>query len=264
VLDVMMPQRSGWEVLEELRGDRRTERLPVLMLSAIGDPPNRVRGFRLGADDFLPKPFHPEEIVVRVEALVDRHAAAQQGLQGDFATLTVPDVLQMLESTAAAGELEVSTPGGDGVLRFASGRCAGADFAGLRGAEAVLALLEQRAGTFRLYPDRSADEASAELPPLTSLLFVSAWIEDELRNHGAALPPEDCGLAPTPGAMAPASPDVLPELPLADVFAALAARPGTSLAELMTMRIGAPNRVRLSVALLAEGRLVREHAPPRR
>jgi DNA-binding response OmpR family regulator len=263
VLDVMMPRRSGWEVLEDLRADRRTERLPVLMLSAIGDAPNRVRGLRLGADDFLPKPFHPEEIVVRIEAMVDRRAMEQQGLQGDFATLTVPDVLQTLENTTASGELEFSTPGGEGTLRFASGRCTAAEFAGLSGSEAVLALLEQRAGSFRLHPERGAGDTVAELPPLTSLLFVSAWIEDELRAHGAALPAEDRGLAAAPGAVAPAGPDVLPELPLAAVLAELAARPGTTLAELVTMRLAAPARVRLALALLVEAQLVGAGSPSR-
>ena len=157
--------------------------------------------------------------------MVDRRAMEQQGLQGDFATFSVPDVLQMLESTTASGELEVATPGGGGGLRFAGGRCSGADFAGLTGSEAVLALLEQRAGSFRLLPELGAGDHAVELPPLTSLLFVSAWIEDELRHHGGVLPAEDRGLAAAPAAVAPAGPDVLPELPLAAVLARLGERP---------------------------------------
>jgi DNA-binding response OmpR family regulator len=70
ILDVMMPRRSGWEILEELRSEPRTPRLPVVMLSAIGDAANRVRGLRLGADDFLAKPFNPEELIARIEGLL--------------------------------------------------------------------------------------------------------------------------------------------------------------------------------------------------
>jgi DNA-binding response OmpR family regulator len=66
ILDVMMPRRSGWDILEELRSDPRTQRLPVVMLSALGDAANRAHGLRLGADDFLAKPFDPEELITRI------------------------------------------------------------------------------------------------------------------------------------------------------------------------------------------------------
>src|SRR6185436_1388003 len=79
VLDIMLPRRSGWEILEELRGNPCTEQLPVIMLSASGDPANRARGLRLGADDFLAKPFDPDELIARVEGLLMRRASALPG-----------------------------------------------------------------------------------------------------------------------------------------------------------------------------------------
>ena len=75
ILDIMLPRRSGWEILEELRADPRTEHLPVIMLSASGDPANRERGIRLGADDFLAKPFDPDELIARVQGLLMRRAS---------------------------------------------------------------------------------------------------------------------------------------------------------------------------------------------
>ena len=260
VLDVMMPRRSGWEVLDELRRDRRTARLPVVMLSAIGDAPNRVRGLRHGADDFLAKPFHPDEILVRVEALVGRRAAEVEGLKGDFATLAVGDVLQSLEATAATGELEVSTPAGDGLLVLSGGRCLRAEFAGFQGSEAVFALAEQRSGTFRLLREPPGDGAGSPLPQLSTLLLFAAWIADELRLRLSALPAEDRALAVVPGAGERANPEGLPELPLAAVLSRLAARPGSTLADLLRARIAAPARVKLAVAWLAEAELVHELA----
>ena len=70
VLDVMMPEKDGFEVLSGLRA--RGESLPVLMLTARGDVEDRVTGLRAGADDYLPKPFEPRELLARVEALLRR------------------------------------------------------------------------------------------------------------------------------------------------------------------------------------------------
>ena len=72
VLDVMMPGMSGFEVCEALKGDIATAFLPVLILSARGDQAHIKSGFRAGADDYLPKPFDPEELELRIRALLRR------------------------------------------------------------------------------------------------------------------------------------------------------------------------------------------------
>ena len=69
LLDVMMPGLSGLEVLKRLRADRST---PVLMVTALGDDLDRILGLELGADDYLPKPFHPRELLARVRAILRR------------------------------------------------------------------------------------------------------------------------------------------------------------------------------------------------
>ena len=69
VLDVMLPQRGGFDVLREIRGQSD---LPVVMLTARGDPVDRVVGLELGADDYIPKPFLPRELVARVRAVLRR------------------------------------------------------------------------------------------------------------------------------------------------------------------------------------------------
>ena len=69
LLDVMMPGMDGFAVLDELR---RVNDTPVLMLTARGEPDDRIHGLRAGADDYLPKPFNPDELVARIHAILRR------------------------------------------------------------------------------------------------------------------------------------------------------------------------------------------------
>ena len=70
ILDVMLPGMSGLEVLKQLRDSGN--RTPVLMLTARGDDVDRITGLELGADDYLPKPFNPRELLARVKAILRR------------------------------------------------------------------------------------------------------------------------------------------------------------------------------------------------
>jgi len=70
VLDIMMPNMDGWQLCKELR---EYYDIPVLMLTAKGETTQKVKGFELGADDYLVKPFEPLELVVRVKALLKRY-----------------------------------------------------------------------------------------------------------------------------------------------------------------------------------------------
>jgi DNA-binding response OmpR family regulator len=80
VLDLMLPDGDGLEVTRELRADPRLRRLPLLMLTARGEPLDRVVGLEMGADDYLTKPFEPRELLARVKALLRR---AQAGHDAD-------------------------------------------------------------------------------------------------------------------------------------------------------------------------------------
>jgi len=72
VLDLMLPGLSGYEVLEALHNDPATADIAVLMLTARREEADRVRGLTLGADDYLTKPFSPQELVLRVQAIIRR------------------------------------------------------------------------------------------------------------------------------------------------------------------------------------------------
>jgi DNA-binding response OmpR family regulator len=74
VLDLMLPDGDGLDLCRELRAQPRTRQLPLLMLTARGEPMDRIVGLELGADDYLPKPFEPRELLARVKALLRRSA----------------------------------------------------------------------------------------------------------------------------------------------------------------------------------------------
>ena len=72
LLDILLPERDGLEVLREIRADREIARTPVIMLTAKGEETDRVVGLELGADDYVSKPFSPREVVARVKAIFRR------------------------------------------------------------------------------------------------------------------------------------------------------------------------------------------------
>ena len=77
LLDLMLPDGDGLDLTRELRASPRTRHLPLLMLTARGEPMDRIVGLELGADDYLPKPFEPRELLARLKALLRRASPAQ-------------------------------------------------------------------------------------------------------------------------------------------------------------------------------------------
>lgn len=100
ILDVMLPDMDGFEVCEVLR---KMSNVPILMLTARGDVNDRVTGLAIGADDYLPKPFDPRELVVRVETILTRIA--------DDTKANEPDLIQYRQLTINKKSHEVEIAG---------------------------------------------------------------------------------------------------------------------------------------------------------
>jgi two-component system response regulator CpxR len=79
VLDVMLPSIDGFEILKRLRTQSK---VPVMMLTARGEDVDRIVGLELGADDYLPKPFNPKELLARIRAILRRYAPRAAGAAG--------------------------------------------------------------------------------------------------------------------------------------------------------------------------------------
>ncbi len=89
VLDVMLPGISGFEALRRIR---EGSRLPVIMLTARGDDVDRIVGLEMGADDYLPKPFNPRELVARIRAIQRRSGPAEAVRTAAPSQLVIMDV----------------------------------------------------------------------------------------------------------------------------------------------------------------------------
>ncbi len=108
ILDVMLPGMNGMEVLRELR---RTSNVPVLMLTALGDEPDRIAGLEVGADDYVPKTFSTRELLARLRAVL-RRSRMNQALPPASESVVVNDLRVDVESRTAtlAGEPLTLTP----------------------------------------------------------------------------------------------------------------------------------------------------------
>ena len=84
ILDVMLPGKTGFQILSALRGQENA--VPILMLTARGDDVDRVIGLEMGADDYLPKPFNPRELVARMRAILRRTASSSGSVPADGST----------------------------------------------------------------------------------------------------------------------------------------------------------------------------------
>jgi two-component system phosphate regulon response regulator OmpR len=111
VLDVMMPGETGLSLTGALRAERAD--IPILLLTARGTPEDRIAGFEAGADDYLPKPFEPYELVLRLRAMLRRRAPIPVEPQG-------PVRLGPLEFDVVRAELT----GPEGVVHLTGGEAA--------------------------------------------------------------------------------------------------------------------------------------------
>ncbi|GAB7524328.1 response regulator [Paraburkholderia sp. 2C] len=104
VVDWSLPDRSGLSFLLDLRADSRTERLPVIMLSARDDADDCVRALDAGADDFVRKPFSPRELLARLRVLLRPTPRAQTSMRISVKGLTLDLAAMRVESDADCGE----------------------------------------------------------------------------------------------------------------------------------------------------------------
>jgi DNA-binding response OmpR family regulator len=105
ILDVMMPRQSGYDVCRELR--QRDARVPILFLTAKGEEVDKVVGLKLGADDYVLKPFGVHELLARVEALLRRARASAAGPAG----IELPAVFKLGAAEIDRGKFTVTVAG---------------------------------------------------------------------------------------------------------------------------------------------------------
>ena len=157
VTDVMMPKLDGWSLVRKLRLDPKLANLPVIFLTAVTTDDARVQAFRLGADDYVNKPFKFNDLVGRIEKVLGSKQPATKkqassSLAGDLAQVGLSTLLVLVEMERKTGVLSVTAADGrSGRISARDGKVieAGLDGAGQpSGAEAVYVMLTFTAGKF--------------------------------------------------------------------------------------------------------------------
>ncbi|MCE9576869.1 MAG: response regulator [Deltaproteobacteria bacterium] len=196
ITDVMMPRMDGWVLVKALRARPEFAGLPVIFLTALSSDDDRIRGFRLGADDYVPKPFRFEELDLRVAKTLRRTQTIIQdareqlsaaGLRGDLGQIGLSALLVLVELERKSGLLTLRAPDGRSAqVLLRDGRVVHARLdqaAEPVDAQCVYHLLGWSAGEFELVacvvegPDRVGAST-------THLLMEGARLLDEARNVG--------------------------------------------------------------------------------
>lgn len=207
--DIKMPRLDGWDLVKRLRSRVEFALMPVIFLTQLGSEADRIRGFKLGADDYIPKPFDLDEMVARVtralerqdlmekeilRGLVSRDAHRSESgdgedyppLQGRLADFGISALLGVFEQERTTGVLELEHPDGPQArLSIREGRVVRASLEEggeeSTGPEAVYGLLAWRAGTFRLRRKPVEDRNEMEMSS-THLLLEGARYLDETKR----------------------------------------------------------------------------------
>jgi CheY-like chemotaxis protein len=208
ITDVMMPKLDGWALVRALRSRGEFALVPVIFLTALGGEEDRIRGFRLGADDYLPKPFRFEELELRVANALKKRIQTKQkadevmrappppppglasakkpaGIHGQLEQLGLSSLLVMIEMERKSGILRVERTGATGRIFAREGKVIAARLDGAaapanarKGAEAVYFMLTWAEGRF----DFSSVEVEMEdevKSTTTHLLMEGARLIDE-------------------------------------------------------------------------------------
>ncbi len=253
IIDIMMPEISGYDLLETMRGAPETRDVPVILLSALGGSQDKVKGLRFGCDDYITKPFDAEELLLRVERLIER-STPPSNLTGDLQQYPMLELLQSLEQAERSGWIEVTLENGQrGEIALSRGRMTEARLRRLRAEEAVIAMMCLEKGSFSFVP---GEVEVTDAIPLANLAMQRSFLLDELERRESVSPGRQEPLR-TFGHEPRKAEDHLAR----QLFARIRALDGITSGELMSQDLAAPLRVELVIAKLVEEGFVTILAP---
>src|SRR5690606_26120944 len=191
--DVQMPKADGWQLLRMVRARKQLARTPFIFLTTLSSEEDRLRGYRLGVDDYLAKPYPQEVLVARVERLLRRQHAelpwppqSPDGLRGDLEQVGLPALLSFLELERKSGVIYLEPKGS--LIMLEDGRPIRAktqerDSVDCKAA-ALFDLLNLTRGRFEFVPGQVNEEDSIQAS-LSGLLMEHARITDEATRRPA-------------------------------------------------------------------------------
>ncbi len=248
ILDILLPGTSGYALLKLLRDHPKYKNVPVLLLTGRASLKDRVQGLKSSADDYLGKPFDPEELTLRLEKLlaVRKRHGASASIQGFLEVYSLPDLLQVLQRDRRTGELVLGRQNNAaGFILLRDGKIVSAECGPLVGDDALLELIDHTDGEFS-FDIKADDEVETSFPPslsLQNLLLLDAHFRDEISRIST----ESMDWKSRwwlHGDREPIQPGDLPDLPLSTILDSLRKNPGSSFVEiskfcgLATVRVG--------------------------
>jgi len=196
ISDIVMPIMNGYELHRRLRQDASTSGIPFLFLSAKSEKSDQMKGLRMGADDYVCKPFKIEDLIERIERVMESAVKAKTfNLKDDFSdvlsAMKLNEVLQVVELNHKSGELLLTHSKGEkiGRILFRDGKLINAEKPPLKGVEAFFELMEETEGFFEFYgktipdePDIITDTNRAILVKAGNLIVESKKLYDKIPN----------------------------------------------------------------------------------
>lgn len=184
--DVNMPRMDGWQLLRMIRARPNLGGVPVVFLTSLDGDEERLKGYQLGVDAYIPKPFHPDELLMRVHRVVRRRRQAAEAetagtLRGDLDNVSPSSLLSFLAVERKTGILLLV---GERVARLfmREGRALRVEIeganVGLSSRDALMDLLDWQTGQFEFTAERvgGVDEIRAAI---SALVLDHARIQDE-------------------------------------------------------------------------------------
>ncbi|MGD0267049.1 MAG: TIGR02266 family protein [Candidatus Methylomirabilota bacterium] len=175
ILDVMMPELDGFQVATLLKQDPTTAQIPVIFVSALGAARDKVRGLNLGAEDYLAKPIHAEELRARVQMVLRRVQPSQREVplaSGQLEAMNVLSLVQLFEGERRTARLLLAREDARGEIAFEEGRIIRAAQGTRKGKAAVYQLLTWQKGTFQMAPADPSGQVGGTVDGLTQALLI--------------------------------------------------------------------------------------------
>jgi len=191
--DVEMPEMDGWTFVRTVRARPSLTNIPIVFLTRLSDDLSRLRGYRLGVDDYLPKSMAPEEVIARIQGVLARRqqldvpvsgpASGQGSLRGRLEHVRLGSLLAFLESERRSGALHLTRGADSCTLHLDNGNLEYVDDLGryTHPHDRMFELLSWTQGEFALVAEAPLPAAASEQPttPLTYLLMEHVRREDE-------------------------------------------------------------------------------------
>lgn len=184
--DIIMEDMDGFEFIKIVKSTPDLKKIPFVFLSAKTDPESRVMGLKLGADDYITKPFNRDEIILKIKLLLEKSTTIKKstltGLSGNFRNMSMKEVVHIIGITRRTGLLIVITSKTKGALYFRNGILINAETEGIWGEDSAIKLLFLDDGDFRFEPN-PLDDIAATITHTSDELLKRGLYHHELPTH---------------------------------------------------------------------------------